>query len=147
MAAGTFTFYNSGKLNSLNGSIDADTDTLVMVLLGSGYTPDTAAHTAYSDISGSEIGDADYSPQVISGAAFTESAGTVTLDSDDVSFGTSVSIEAKYAVAVRRDGASLAAGDLLLGYVDLNTDSGTATVSSTSDDFSVNTPSGYYTAS
>lgn len=147
MAAGSFTFYNSGKLNSLNGSIDADTDTLVMVLLGSGYSPDVAAHTTYADISGSEIGDADYSPQVISGAAFSESAGTVNFDSDDVSFGTSVSITAKYAAVVRRDGASLASGDLLLGYVDLNTDSGTATVSSTNSDFSVNTPSGFYTAS
>lgn len=145
MAAGNFTFYNSGKLNSLNGSIDADTDTLVMILLASGYTPDVAAHTTYADVSGSEIADADYSPQVISGAAFTESAGTVNFDSDDVSFGTSVSIEAKYAVVVRRDGASLASGDLLLGYVDLNTGGGT--VSSTNSDFAVNTPNGYYDAS
>ena len=145
MAAGNFTFYNNGKLKSLDGGIDADTDTLVMVLLASGYTPDTAAHTTYADISGSEIGDADYSPQVISNAAFSESGGTVTFDSDDVSFGSSVSIEAKYAVVVRRDGASLASGDLLLGYVDLNTGGGT--VSSTNSTFSVNTPSGYYTAS
>jgi hypothetical protein len=145
MAAGNFTFYNSGKLNSLNGSIDADADTLVMVLLASGYTPNVAAHSTYADVSASEIGDADYSPQVISGAAFSESGGTVTFDSDDVSFGTSASIEAKYAVVVRRNGASLASGDLLLGYVDLNTSGGT--VSSTNDNFAVNTPNGYYDAS
>jgi hypothetical protein len=147
MAAGNFQFYNSGKLNSLNGQIDADTDTLVMVLLAASYTPDAAAQSTYGDVSGDEITDPDYAPQVISGAGFSESAGVVTFDSDDVSFGGAVTIEAKYAAVVRRDGASLASGDLLLGYVDLNTSGGSATVSSTNDNFAVNTPNGYYDAS
>lgn len=145
MAAGNFTFYNSGKLNTLNGSIVEQTDTLVMVLLADTYTPDAATHTTYADVSADEVGDADYSPQVISNAALTESTGTVTFDSDDVSFGSSVSITAKYAVVVRRDGASLASGDLLLGYVNLDTGGGS--VSSTNSTFSVNTPNGYYDAS
>jgi len=144
MATGTFTFYNSGKLNSLNGQIDADTDTLVMILLAGTYTPDVAAHTTYSDVSGDEITDADYAPQTISNAAFSESAGVVTFDSDDVSFGTSVSITAKYAAVVKRASTSLASGDLLLGYVNLDTGGGS--VSSTNDDFKVNAPNGYYEA-
>ena len=140
---GDFTFYNSGKLRSLNGEI-AHTDTIVCVLLADTYTPD-ATHSTYADVSGSEIEDEDYDPQVVSNLAFTESAGTVTLDCDDISFGSDVSIEAKYAVFVRRDGASLAEGDFLLGYVDLNTSGGT--VSSTNSTFSVNTPNGVYEAS
>lgn len=147
MAAGNFQLYNSGKLNSLNGQIDADTDTLVMVLLAASYTPDAAAHSTYADISANEITDADYAPQVISNVAFSEASGVVTFNSDNVSFGTAVSIEAKYAAVVRRGSTSLASGDLLLGYVDLNTSDGSATVSSTNDNFAVNTPNGYYEAS
>ena len=146
MAAGNFTLYNSGKLNTINGTIDFDADTMVMILLGSGYTPDVATHITYADVSASEIADADYAPQVLGTAAVSEETGTVTVDSANVSFGDPVTIEAKYAAVVRRDGASLASGDLLLGYVDLNTDSGTATVSSTNSAFSVNTPNGYYAA-
>lgn len=145
MAVGAFTFFNSGKLNKANGNIAVNSDTIVCVLLGSGYTPDVAAHSTYADVSAQEIADADYAPQVVANIAATESGGTVTQDSDNISFGDPVTIEAKYAVFLKRAGASLAAGDLLLGYVDLDDSSGTATLSSTNDGFSVNTPSGLWT--
>lgn len=148
MAAGNFTFYNRGKL--AHSQSDLSSATISVVLLGSGYTPDVAAHTAYSDVSASEIGDADYTPQQLTTPAFTESTGTVSFDGDDISFGNPVSIEAKYAVFVRIDTgtvASPATGDVLLGYVDLNTSGGAATVSSTNSEFSVNTPNGLFDAS
>jgi len=144
MAAGIFELYSSGKLSSLNGALDADTDTLVMVLLADTYTP-AVTHSTYADISADEITDTDYTPQLISAVTFSEASGTVTLDSDDVSFGSNVSITAKYGVIVRRDGASLASADLLLGYVDLDTSGGS--VSSTNSEFTVRTPSGIYEAS
>lgn len=145
MTVGAFTFYNNGKLQLQNGTIDLDADTIVCILLGSGYTRDVAAHSTYSDVSAQEIADADYTAQVVGSIAFSESAGTVTADSADISFGSAVTIEAKWAVFVQRAGVSLAAGDLLVGSVDLDDTSGTATVSSTSSTFSVNTPSGLYT--
>lgn len=145
MASGTFTFYHQGKLNNHDGVIDVVNDTIVCVLLAAAYTPDAAAHATYADISANEIADADYAPEVVTNIASTiDGSGTVLVDSDDISFGNPVTIEAKYAAFVQRAGASLASTDRLLGYVDLNTDSGTATVQSTSSAFSVLTPNGLY---
>ncbi len=147
MAAGNFTFYNSGKLDIFDGTTDLDTDSVAVILLGSGYTPDVAAHASYSDVSANEIADADYTQQSLPTPAFSESAGTVTFDSGDISFGSNVSIEAKYAVFVKGTATSLVSGDPLIGYVDLDTSGTSATVSSTNSTFSVNTPNNIFTAS
>jgi len=144
MAAGSFQWYNAGKEAAFTNTL-ASTD-IAVVLLGAGYTPD-ATHSTYADISGSEITDADYAQQSLANATYSQSSGTVELDADSVSFGSDVSIEAKYAALVIGTPASLASGDAILGYVDLNTDSGTATVSSTNSEFSVNVPNGIFTAS
>ena len=71
----------------------------------------------------------------------------MTWDSGDVSFGSAVTITAKYAVIVKGTAGSLASTDKLVGYVDLDTTSGSTTVSSTNGTFSVNTPSGLFTLS
>ena len=136
MAVGTFTLTHQGKLNWLKGLIDPDTDTLVAVLVDNAHTPSLANDDVYSDISVNECGDADYDPQVISGVAITQTSGTVKLDANIVSFGDPVTISARYVYVVRRAGASLVAGDLIFGYMDLN-DGGSANVSSIAAVFSV----------
>ncbi len=137
MAVGAFTFTDPGFLAFLNGTIDLDTDTLVAVLVDNAQTPSTANDDVYSDISGNECADGDYTAQVISGAAWSNPSGrNFKFDADDVDFGNSVTISARYLYVVRRAGGSLVAGDLIVGYMDLN-DGGGANVSSTNGDFDV----------
>lgn len=144
MAAGTFTLYNAGKLNLLDGDIEFDADTIVGVLVTSGYTP-AATHSTYADISANECADGDYAPVVLSSKTVTEGSGTVTVDAADVDYGSAVTITAKYIALVRRAGGSLVSGDLLLGYMDLDTGGGS--VSSTTGNFIVRwNASGIFTA-
>jgi hypothetical protein len=144
MAAGNFTFYNTGKLYILDGTIDLDADTISAVLLDSGYTPD-ATHDTYSDISSDVIADSGYAPQTLANKAVTNSSGTIKFDSDDVSFGSNVSLTAKYIVLVQQAGGSLTGTDKLIGYADL--DSGGGSVSSTNSTFQVTVnASGWFTA-
>ena len=146
MAVGNFTFFHAGKKAKHDGDIDLDADNIMCILVGAGYTPAVATHAAYSDVSGDEIADGDYTPQLVTNLASSiDGSGVITVDSDDISFGNPVTITAKYAVFVKRAGASLAAGDLLLGYVDLDDTNTSATVSSTNSEFTVRTPNGFYT--
>lgn len=143
MAAGAFKFYDKAVLAIANGTINLSSATLVMTLVGVAYTPDKAADDTYSDLSANVIPDADYAPVTISGKTFTIPSGDETLfDCNNVSFGNPVTIAAKWAVVVVRAGGALAGTDLLLGFADLNTASGSAVLSSTAGAFSVNTPNG-----
>lgn len=123
----------------VSGGIDLDSDTIVCVLLANTYTPSRTGHALWSDVSTHEL--ATGSGYTAGGVALanksmTHSGGTGTFDADDVSW-PNATITAKYAVLVRRAGGSLASGDLLVAYVDLETASGTATVSSLNAAFTV----------
>jgi hypothetical protein len=144
MPAGAFKFYDKSVLAVANGTINLNTATLVMVLCGTGYTPNKAADDTYSDLSAHIIPDAGYAPQVIAGKTFTIPSGDETLfDANDVSFGNPVTLTAKWAVMVARVGGALAGTDLLVGYADLNTDGPSAVLSSTAGAFTVRTPNGF----
>jgi hypothetical protein len=146
MSVGNYTLYNTGKealLTDNANQITWATDTIVAVLLGNGYTP-AATHSTYADISAHVIADAGYAPVVLTGKTSVNTAGTILWDCADISFGTNVSLTAKYVVFVKRAGGSLTGTDQLIGYCNLNTTSGTATVSSTNSVFAVNTPNGLF---
>ena len=119
MAVGAFTLYNSAKKDVVDGTIDVDTDTIKAILVTTAYTP-AATHSTYADVSADECADGDYAAQTLANAAVTEAAGTVTVDADDVSYGSAVSIAARYIVLVKQAGGGLVAGDKLLGYMDLD---------------------------
>ncbi len=143
MAAGAFKFYDKALLAIANGTINLNANTLVMVLCGTGYTPNKALDDTYSDLSAHIIPDAGYVPQVLAGKTFTIPSGDeVLFDANDVSFGNPVTLSAKWAAVVVRAGGALTGTDLLLGYVDLNTDSASSVLSSTAGAFTVRTPNG-----
>ncbi len=147
MAVGSFTFTDPGWLACLKNTINLESDTVVAVLVDNAQTPSTANDDVYSDISGNECSDGDYSPQVVANLAFTNTGSRAfKLDADDVDFGNSVTIAARYMYLVRRAGGSLVAGDLIIGYMDLN-DGGGSNVSSTNGDFDVgwNASNGLFT--
>lgn len=52
--------YNNAKGFLIDGSIDLDGDTMMIALLGTGYSVDIDAHSAWSDVSASEISATGY---------------------------------------------------------------------------------------
>lgn len=129
MAAGSWTFYNDFKEHLAKADVDCNSDTFKCLLTTSSYTP-SATHSTISDIT-NECADSDYSRQTLASVTVTETGGTVTFDSDDISFGSAVSITAKYAVIFDDTHAS----DALMCYVDLDTGGGS--VSSTNSTFQI----------
>jgi hypothetical protein len=138
MAAGNFILYSNALEGLLDGTIDLDTDDFRLVLVTSSYTPAQNTDAAWSTISTNEV--ANGSGYTTHGKALTvtlsRTDNVVTLDCDDQTWSSS-SITAKYAVIVRdADGnGALAAGDLPVAFVNLDTGGGS--VSSTSADFVV----------
>lgn len=106
------------------------------VLLGSGYTQ-SDTDTTWGDISANEISDADYAQQEVTGRAITNNAGEAQFSSDAADFGSNVSIEAKFLGLVMGTAGNLAAGDKVIGTIDLDDSSGTATVFSANAEFSI----------
>jgi len=142
MPAGTFQVYDDWKLRTIQGDIQKpESNTLTMALLTSNYTPDTATQVTWGDISGDEVTDADYAKQTISNVSITLDGSTVVFDADTVSFGSSVSIEAKYAVVMIGTGDST---DPLITYVDL--EEGGDTQRSVNSAFEVRLPNSIYEA-
>jgi len=62
VATGDSQFYGKTAQGLMNGAItiDFDTDTLKIGLLGSGYTPDVDADDYWDDVSAQEISDSSY---------------------------------------------------------------------------------------
>ena len=113
------------------------------------YTID-ATDSIWSDLSAQVVTDGDYAPELIATANMVVNGGTSTATgnidySTDVDFGPSVTIEAKFMV-LRTGPATPTGAEKLLGVVDLDAASATATVSSTNGDFKI-TPhaNGFFT--
>lgn len=139
MAAGNFKWFVNALYDAIKGDLDLDAG-LRAVLVTSSYTPDQENHDTWSDISANEVADGNgYSThgKALTSISITKSALEVFFDADNLIW-TSSTITAKYLVIVKdanTDG-SLAAGDKVVGYVDLETGGGS--VSSTAADFTVN---------
>ncbi len=146
MALGTVT-----KYNGLEKQIAADTNRqwddataghIMFCLCSNAYTP-AATHSTTADLAGL-ITTGDGAPLAATALAIdnTTTAGTTYFDSDDANFGSAVTITAKYFIAVQpvTAGTFDAATSKLLFYVDLDTASGTASVSSTASDFVIYAP-------
>jgi hypothetical protein len=146
MTVGNFTLYNTGKealLTDNANQVTWATDTVVAVLLGAAYTP-AATHSTWADVSAQHVTGTNYAPVALANKTSTRSGGTILWDCDDINFGGTVTVTAKYVAIVKRAGGALSSTDQLLGYCDLNTTSGSATVSSTNSTFQVNTTSGLF---
>jgi len=112
--------YSTGLEALANGTIDWANDPVYAILLGAGYTFDVA-HDTYSDVSAEECTDGDYDPVAVTGRSIALVAGDIVYDSDDVSYGATVTIAAQYIVFVAGDYSSPDAGDLLIGAADFGT--------------------------
>ena len=72
-------------------------DNLECMLLDSNHTFDEA-NEFVDDINANEIDDSDYSRQLLDNVAVTQNTNEINVDADDITFGSSVSISASYAV-------------------------------------------------
>lgn len=135
MAAGSVTVYSPAALSLGTAGFNLSSDTIICALLGNGYTPNATTHTLWSDVSAQEVTGTGYTAGgiALTSQSWTTSAGTATFTAANVTWANST-ITARYAVLVRRAGASLVAGDRLLAYVDLT---GGGTISSTSAAFTI----------
>lgn len=126
---------------------DATPGNIMFVLAGAGYTP-SAAHSTTADLS-NVITAGDGAPISATGLAIDNitTPGTTYYDSDDANFGSAVSIEAKYLIAVQpvSPGAYNATTGKLLFYANLNTAGTGTTVISTASDFVVYAPTNGWT--
>lgn len=140
MAVGNFVLYNQGKKRSLNGEI-IPSHTFKALLCTAAYSP-SGAHAVIGDVSANEhAATGGYGRITLATVAITESGGTVTFDCDDIDFGASVTLTAKYLIIYDDTHAS----DALLGYWDLN--SGGGSVSSVAAPFKLTiNAAGVYTA-
>jgi hypothetical protein len=144
MAASAWFIYGLAKEAMLENVIgplnDSGTPRYRMVLVKDGYTPSINADDTWSDVSANEASGSGYtSSGVLLTMTVTHAAGTVTVDSTaDASWANSTISSVQYAVIVQDADANgtLAAGDRLVCYCNLN--SGGGTVSTTSGTFAVN---------
>jgi hypothetical protein len=143
MSAGNYTFYNNFRDALAKADVDLNTNSFKALLLTSSYTPNVATQSVLADITSNEVaGGGDYARITLANVQVTQAGAVVTFDSDDLSWGTNVTITAKY-VAIYDD---TSASDTLVVYADL--DSGGGSVSSTSSTFQItNNASGIFTLS
>ena len=144
MTVSAFLLTNPGSLAVEDGTIDLGAGAFSGVLVLSAHTPSLANDNIYSDISVNECADGDYADTVAT-LTVSEAAGVVTVDMAQVDYGASVTIGARYFYIVQGTAGALGAGDLILGYMDLN-DGQTIDVESIASDFKVDAnASGLYT--
>lgn len=142
MAIGPAVVYDQGIKRFLdNATPDWDNGSahFTWALLDNSYTPSNA-HSLWSDVSANQCASADYSPKAVTTRTLTTSGGNTYADSDDANFGTTVTIAARYLVCVQTAAAAtLAAGDKLMFYIDLN-EGGSVNVSSSASTFNIQGP-------
>lgn len=144
MAAGTPQMYNAALERIGNSTADWDADNHYWTLHTNAFTF-TATNTQFSNVSASEVGDADYAKKDTTAESVSESAGTVTFDAADAVFGPSVTITARWIVWVEGTVATTAGTDLLVFACELDTG---GDVSSTNGDFTIQwNASGIFTLS
>ena len=122
MPAGTFIVYGAAIEAILKTTIDLDGSTFVGTLHTASYTPSSNADDTWSDVSATECPTAGNYPeggQSLASVTVTRSGATVTFDAADLVWSNVTLSAAKYLVVTKRAGGSLVSGDLLLGYVEL----------------------------
>src|SRR4051794_9558821 len=108
--------YNSFKRDIMNGALDLDTDTIKVMLVTSGYTPNIDTHTKRSDVTNEVVG----TGYTAGGATLANKAVTAdntddegVFDADDITWSSST-ITARGAVLYKSRGG-LASADELIG--------------------------------
>jgi hypothetical protein len=147
MPVGAFTVYSEAIEAQATGSLGSLTaGPMYAVLLTNSYSPNVELHATRADISAAETAGA--AKIALAGLTVTDITGGYRFNTSNITWGTNVTINAsKYLVLLFGTAASPQSTDKLLGYVDLDNATGTATVSATNGEFTVNCPgSGWFSS-
>lgn len=149
MATGNFTLLNIAKLKVLNGTIDLDSHSLKIALTTFTQSIDatfagTSTDARYADLTNEAANGSGYTTggNTITSNVLTRSTGTVTFDADDTSW-TALTKTFKYAVLYDNSTSNKD----IIGFVDFDTSSGSASLSISAADFTIQwNASGLFTA-
>ena len=144
MAAGTWQIVNDARLGMVNNTINVGGGVFYAVLLTQAHVPNIDTDATYGNLTG-QVTDPDYSRKDVNGMTATEVGGVVTVDSDDLDFGSAVTISAKYCYVIAGDANTPAAGDRVLCYVDLDVSSANPVSSKTGPFIVVMNAAGIFT--
>jgi len=81
---GTLVFYDSWK-KDIGDNADLTSDSFIMLLTTSSYTPNVDTHTVLGDVT-NELSGNGYGRETLTTVTWTESSGTATFDADDPVF-------------------------------------------------------------
>lgn len=101
MAAGPLTLYQHVSESLADGTLDLDSDTLMVALFTSAHTPNAATHETFSELTGEVANGNGYTSggATLANVTLSRTGGTAKLDADDVVWTASGgSIVARYAV-------------------------------------------------
>lgn len=136
MTVGAFELVNSGLLGHLDGSIDPESAAMYAVLTtDASGAPNVATDIDYADITAGEPG-GGYDQQVAALDVTEPSPGITMVNMDQVNFGDTVTIDARYFWILQGNFAAPGGTDRILGFMDLNF-GGSGDVSSVASDFKV----------
>jgi hypothetical protein len=140
MPAGPWQRYEVTNNKIERAEIDQVNDTLLAMLLVDGHTVDIVTHQFVSDVVGDEVaGGGDYTRLTpLTGQTVDLLAGKSLFNIDDLDFGDTVTISARYVVIARNIGADTS--NELLYICDLST--GGSNLSSDQGNFDIGIPNG-----
>lgn len=121
MSAGAYTLYSQAALEMGQGAFDLSTDTYVMILATTAYTPAPNTDATYANVSADEVatgGGYTVGGKVLTGVTFATTGGVATFTCTSPTW-FAFSATFRYGVIIRRAGASLVSTDKLLCYSDL----------------------------
>jgi hypothetical protein len=130
--------YNSGLLGLVNGSIAFAMDPVYAALLTEAYVPDVE-HVLRSDVIANEVTDTGYAAKALTGKSVELIGIDVVYDSDDILFGTQVTISARWIVFIKGTVSSPTPDDKLIWYADPG-----LVLASEDAEFILRTPDGLY---
>lgn len=116
--------YGNAVKAAFNKEIDWDSDSIKVMLMGSGYTPNQDGHDYLDDVVANQVSGAGYTAggKALTGktATYDAATNTVKFDADDVTW-TASTITARYAVVYDDSGAT-DGQKALIAYFDFTTD-------------------------
>ncbi len=134
MSAGNFVPYSNALEKIFLNFLKISNGAFYAALLKDTYSFDKNNHTTYQDVRPHLCTDSTCSFVPVTGMAVTRSGPSIQVNcASPISFGSSVTITAKYIVIVAGEAAKPADGDLLLGCCDMRPEGGS--VSSTNGPF------------
>lgn len=126
--------HDQGLLEICNRTIDFVGASIAAVLVTATHTADRATDTQFSHISANQAsGAGGYAPVAVAGKSITLVSNKIRYNCSAISFGSNVTVAARYIFLVVGNHAALNASDRIIGHIKLST---SGNVSSTNSVFS-----------